>query len=229
MFSITANAATDQPARDASEPLIQCYESFDGTTKEYLLGKCTEADIPVEYMAAIAYNESRFTADAINKANSNGTWDWGMMQINDSCFEFARKNCGINAMSDLLDPYENIDCAIQLFLYHRDFTHDNDMALLRYQVGEGTYAKLSKNGKTTKTYDTVITYVAIYRDYFSDNSFQSPATTCCCLHSLNKDTHNNLCAMLQKHKSAPMTAVGFAEETHEKGDKDFLGESPKVT
>lgn len=127
MLSITVSAATDQPARDVAEPLIQCYESFDGITKEYLLGKCTEADILVEYMAAITYNESRFTADVINKTNSNGIWDWGMMHINDSCFEFAQKNCGISAMSDLRNSYENIGFAIQLFLYGRDFINKRGM------------------------------------------------------------------------------------------------------
>ena len=118
---IILNAATNKFTRETVESLIQCYERFDVTTRELYVRKYIEADIPVEYLAAIAYNESQFTADVINKANSDGTWDFRMMQINYSCFEFAQKHCGISAMSDLRDSYENIGCAIQLFLYHRDF------------------------------------------------------------------------------------------------------------
>lgn len=229
MFSFAADATTNQPASDTSEDLIECYESFDGTVKEYLVGKCSEADIPIEYMAAIAYNESRFTADVINKSNANGTWDWGMMQINDSCFRFAQDNCGISEMRELLDPYQNIDCAIKLFLYHRNFTNDNDLALLRYQVGEGAYAKLNKSGRTTKTYDTVISYVEQYRGYFNNNDFTGAACGCTCFKRVDDIARNDLFVMIGTHKSAPLMAVGFAEKAHRKGEKYFLGEIPKCT
>lgn len=121
------------------------YENWDDDLKEYTHEMCVKNDVEEEYVLAIIYNESRFQADAIG-TNSNGTKDWGLMQINDSTYDFLHENAMVNDMSDLLDERMNIYSGIQILKYHQEYTNSNDDMLLRYQVGEGSYESLKSSG-----------------------------------------------------------------------------------
>jgi len=58
----------------------------------------------------VAYCESRFTPSAVSPTNSNGTRDWGLMQINDvwrSAFPVTWAN--------VLDVQTNVDMAWHIY------------------------------------------------------------------------------------------------------------------
>lgn len=57
---------------------------------------------------AIAYKESRFNPKAINKANKNGTYDIGLMQINSAHLDWLKKDYGITEKDLFSKPKINI-------------------------------------------------------------------------------------------------------------------------
>lgn len=116
---------------------------------------------------AVAFNESRFTEDAVH-VNKNGTIDRGLCQINDSCFSFLYNKGLIDNKEQLFDAYRNIDCYIRLMKYHLDYTQNEDLALLRYQVGAGRYAK-QLSQQQEKIYKTVLGYKDYFTSYMKTN------------------------------------------------------------
>ncbi|WP_413694404.1 lytic transglycosylase domain-containing protein [Psychromonas sp. KJ10-2] len=64
-------------------------------------------DINPSLLKAIAYTESRLKPDAVNKANSNGTVDYGLMQINSWWFE-TLADLGISKSDVINDPCINV-------------------------------------------------------------------------------------------------------------------------
>ena len=63
----------------------------------------------------------------------------------------------IQTKEDLLDPYKNIQAGCALLVYHMRATgYNEDLALLRYQLGEGAYARLLSEGKTTTATHTKV-------------------------------------------------------------------------
>ena len=89
------------------EDIVEAYNGWDEEDKEYLYELCQENDLDYNLLVAVIYNESRFQSDAMH-LNTNKTTDWGLMQINDSCYNFLKEECGISKMKDLLDPKTNI-------------------------------------------------------------------------------------------------------------------------
>lgn len=77
---------------------------LDIKLQRYIYKLCKEKDIPYEITLAIIKTESDFNPNLIHK-NSNGTVDKGLMQINSVHLKWC-KELGI---SDLLDPYQNVD------------------------------------------------------------------------------------------------------------------------
>ena len=156
---VAGSLATTVAAAD--DPLTQ-YESWDEKYKEYAYSICEEDELDYSLFIAIIYNESRFQADATH-LNTNGTTDWGLMQINDVCYGFLSENCDIESMEELLNPYTAIRCGAAILKYHKDYTQNDSLALLRYQVGEGAYKRLIKNGITsTDTHAAVIKVADVY-------------------------------------------------------------------
>ena len=64
-------------------------------------------DINPELLKAIAYTESRLDPIAVNTSNSNGTVDYGLMQINSAWFE-KLKSLGISEDDVINDPCTNV-------------------------------------------------------------------------------------------------------------------------
>lgn len=149
MLSVTTYACDYENCDGLPEEETECpyciYENWDEDLKEYTHKMCKKNGIEEEYVLAIIYNESRFQADVIG-SNSNGTQDWGLMQINDSTLPFLQENAMVNDMSDLLDERMNIYSGIQILKYHKEHTNNSDDMLLRYQVGEGSYEDLKMSG-----------------------------------------------------------------------------------
>lgn len=135
-----------------------CWENWDAEQKEYLFNLCEKYELDYRIMAGVIYNESNFIPTAVGH-NTNGTSDWGLGQINDVCYGFVKQHVDINCMSDLLDPYKNMEAMCAIMDYHKDATGDDAAALLRYQVGEGTYARMLREGDaSTATQAQVLTF-----------------------------------------------------------------------
>lgn len=133
--------------------------------KDYIDKTCREHNIPSSIVLGIIYNESRFTDSALN-LNSNGTYDYGLMQLNDSTFKFLSERIGITNMEELFDSRTNILAGITLLSYHQENTGDINEALVCYQIGEGAYRRMISNGENpNQTYYNVLSYADIFEDY----------------------------------------------------------------
>lgn len=159
--------AYGEPANE-DDP-IKLYELFNEDIKIYITQMSDIYEIPKEYVYAIIYNESRFQSDALN-TNKNKTKDYGLMQINSSCFKFLKKGIGLVTLDELYSPYTNVNAAFALLNYHYDNTGDNDLMLLRYQVGEGRYENLlNSTEKLPDSFWNTYHVMEEYRQYFEEN------------------------------------------------------------
>lgn len=156
---VTISAAADDP--------IGTYDSWKPDLKEYTSRVCDEYGVDYSLALGVIYNESRFKS-GLTHMNSNGTIDYGLMQVNEVNFKYLNKTLGITSMNQLLDDRVGIRCGVHLLAYHKNATGNDSAALLRYQVGEGTYRKYVKNGKhTNDTHGRVWQYRDIYHEYLN--------------------------------------------------------------
>lgn len=148
------------------------YTNWDDELKEYTKELCKENDLEYNRVLAIIWNESRFQADATGY-NTNGTKDYGLMQLNDVTFDFLSERIGIESMEDLYDAKTNILAGITILKYHKDYTDNDDAALLRYQVGEGGYANIIENGKEpNQAYYNVIQKSEEFAEIVNDDDME---------------------------------------------------------
>ena len=153
-----------------AESPIDTYESWKPELKQYTQQICAEYDVDYSLALAVIYNESRFQSGLTHK-NSNGTIDYGLMQVNEVNFDFLQKTVGIKSMWDLLDDKVGIRCGVELLAYHKDYTGEDSSALLRYQIGEGKYRKYIKRGQyTNDTHSKVWQYRETYVEYLSSQN-----------------------------------------------------------
>lgn len=162
---VAVSAAADDP--------IGTYDSWKPDLKEYTSQVCDEYDVDYSLALGVIYNESRFKS-GLTHMNSNGTIDYGLMQVNEVNFKYLNKTLGITSMNQLLDDRVGIRCGVHLLAYHKNATGNDSAALLRYQVGEGTYRKYVKNGKhTNDTHGRVWQYRDIYHEYLNQTIAES--------------------------------------------------------
>lgn len=162
---VTISAAADDP--------IGTYDSWKPDLKEYTSRVCDEYGVDYSLALGVIYNESRFKS-GLTHMNSNGTIDYGLMQVNEVNFKYLKKTLGITSMNQLLDDRVGIRCGVHLLAYHKNATGNDSAALLRYQVGEGTYRKYVKNGKhTNDTHGRVWQYRDIYHEYLNQTIAES--------------------------------------------------------
>lgn len=154
----------------AAEDPIGIYENWSTDLKEYTAQICDEYNVDYGLALGVIYNESRFES-GLTHLNANGTIDYGLMQVNEVNFKYLNKTLGITSMNQLLDDRVGIKCGIHLLAYHKDATGNDSAALLRYQVGEGTYKKYIKRGKyTNDTHGRVWQYRNIYHEYLNQHN-----------------------------------------------------------
>lgn len=159
---VAISAAADDP--------IGTYDSWKPDLKEYTSQVCDEYDVDYSLALGVIYNESRFKS-GLTHMNSNGTIDYGLMQVNEVNFKYLNKTLGITSMNQLLDDRVGIRCGVHLLAYHKNATGNDSAALLRYQVGEGTYRKYVKSGKhTNDIHGRVWQYRDIYHEYLNQNN-----------------------------------------------------------
>lgn len=160
-----------------AESPIDSYLNWDNDLKSYTKQTCQEYDVDYSLALAVIYNESRFQSGLTHK-NSNGTIDYGLMQVNEVNFDFLQRTVGIKSMKDLLNDKIGIRCGVELLAYHKDFTGEDSSALLRYQIGAGKYRQYTNVGKyTNDTHSKVWQYREIYNNYLSDLSKQNDYTS----------------------------------------------------
>lgn len=162
---VAVSAAADDP--------IGTYDSWKPDLKEYTSQVCDEYGVDYSLALGVIYNESRFKS-GLTHMNSNGTIDYGLMQVNEVNFKYLNRTLGITSMNQLLDDRVGIRCGIHLLAYHKNATGNDSAALLRYQVGEGTYKKYIKCGKyTNDTHGRVWQYRDIYHEYLNQTIAES--------------------------------------------------------
>ena len=71
--------------------------------------------VPVKKFSYIMWRESRCQEKVISKKNSNGTRDYGLLQINSSWRTVTRNVCGVKNIDALLDSKCNLKVARYLF------------------------------------------------------------------------------------------------------------------
>ncbi|MBR4765331.1 MAG: transglycosylase SLT domain-containing protein [Clostridia bacterium] len=102
----------------------------------YTIYKAQQNGIDPDLIFCIMWRESNFNPNEISR-NSNGSYDYGLMQINSSNFSFLSQKIGITSMYDLLDPYKNIDCGVYYIAAYMRKYGDMNKALMCYNLGEG--------------------------------------------------------------------------------------------
>lgn len=111
--------------------------------QQYTFQRCQESGLEYEMVLAIMWRESLFQPYAVG-VNKNGTKDSGLMQIND----INRGWLSEHGISDLLDPYQNIDAGT-LILSQYFSKYNENMALMAYQYGEQGMLNKVEEGMTT--------------------------------------------------------------------------------
>lgn len=112
----------------------------------YLLSKIYNVDYSL--IISIMWVESRFDPQALNTANSNGTYDIGLMQINSTNIEWVNELAGREL--DLYNPYDNIEAGILIYSTYKNYWKDKVSetellqrhTLLTYNRGLGGFKKI---------------------------------------------------------------------------------------
>jgi len=94
----------------------------------YLTAKRYNVDY--EDVLAIMYVESKFDVHAVNRGNSNGTTDYGLMQIND--VHLSSRNL---TPEDIMCPYKNIEVAIEILANNASRVGHGERLYLAYNMG----------------------------------------------------------------------------------------------
>lgn len=140
---------------------VETYQSWSDELKSYTQSVCDEYNVDYSLALGVIYNESRFQS-GLTHVNSNGTVDYGLMQVNEVNFDYLNKTLGVRSMSELLDDRTGIRCGVQLLAYHKQYTGNDSAALLRYQIGAGKYKQYLRKGRyTNQTHQQVLTYLHI--------------------------------------------------------------------
>lgn len=118
---------------------------------QMVIASADKYGVPPSLALGIANHESGFNPSATNH-NTNGTTDWGVMQLNDTTVQTL-------GVSNPLDPQQNIDAGVSLLgKYLQQYNGDTTKALWAYASGPGAVA----NGSMNPTATQFIGYVQNY-------------------------------------------------------------------
>lgn len=107
--------------------------------------------VPASVALGIAAHESGFNPGAVN-VNTNGTRDWGVMQLNDTTVSTL-------GVSNPLDPIQNIEAGVGLIgKYIKQYSGDIGKALWAYANGPTAVAR----GNMTPGASGFVSYVTSY-------------------------------------------------------------------
>ena len=117
----------------------------DEALRQSIAALCEESGVPVLLAYAVIDRESSWNADAVNADGSC----YGLMQIHEVNFESLRRELGL---SDLTDPYQNVQAGIYLLSDYISRYLDYHMALMCYNCGEAGARKLWARGQYESDY-----------------------------------------------------------------------------
>ena len=121
-------------------------------------------------VVAVAWQESRFQADAYG-TNHNNSVDRGLMQLNSSTFQTLSADVFFN-------PYVNADYGTSYLRKTLDMSGNIITALAMYNAGPGRVDRLGAPASTLKYIDKIITYKNnLVRDYYRFNGMGSVLVT----------------------------------------------------
>lgn len=110
---------------------------------------------------SIAQTESSFNPAAVSKPNSNGTQDYGLMQINSSNFA----SLGLTSAT-ALDPQSNINAAMSLLSTYTQKYGDNPQLIAwAYNAGPGSVASGSIPASTSNYVSQVVSGLDQFSSY----------------------------------------------------------------
>ncbi len=114
-------------------------------------------DVPMGLLLAISYTESRFKTRARN-TNTNGTKDYGLMQIN-SVWATQAKKMGYSWQKIKSNPCENVMFGSQILKYNHKRMGSWSSAIGAYNAGFGNTPKAKK--RRQKYYNLVMQHHAV--------------------------------------------------------------------
>ena len=82
---------------------VETYQGWSDELKSYTQSVCDEYNVDYSLALGVIYNESRFQS-GLTHVNSNGTVDYGLMQVNEVNFDYLNKTLGwmIERASDVV-------------------------------------------------------------------------------------------------------------------------------
>lgn len=168
---ILTTLATDGECSNACD--TDCYKclyfEWDDELKEYTERVCKEYGVSHSIVLGIIWNESRFNSNATN-LNSNGTTDYGLMQLNDVTFDFLSETIGLKSMDELYDAKTNILAGVNILSHYKEDTNNDLIALIKYQVGEGGYQSMLQTGsEPNKAFYSVVNKSNLFDKIISNN------------------------------------------------------------
>jgi len=100
--------------------------------QQMITAAANEYGVPASLALAVAQVESNFNPNAVSPTNTNGTTDYGVMQINSA-------NVSSLGLTDPLDPQQNIDAGVSMLaqLYNQ-YGGDTTQVLWAYNAGPGS-------------------------------------------------------------------------------------------
>jgi len=137
-----------------------------------IIEKAIKHNIPVNLAFSLAYAESSYNVRSMNYENANGTFDFGLFQLNSQYFEYNKKN---------MEFAVNADKALEFLfdLYARYGSYD--LALIHYNAGKIqrfnplTERHLKRIWEKEKELNEW--FNEIFRDKISRNSYKSEVLT----------------------------------------------------
>jgi hypothetical protein len=121
---------------------------------------CEEYGADYDLILSIMKLESNYESEAYNTANSNGTTDYGYMQINSGNTEWVDQLAGRDV--DLSNPLDNIEAGILIYQFYESYWKNHGVegdnliqyTLNSYNMGLGGYKRV---GLVSRSYDRNIT------------------------------------------------------------------------
>jgi soluble lytic murein transglycosylase-like protein len=115
--------------------------------QEFTYQKCIQYDVDYIMVLAIMQTESRFKPDVIKDGN------YGLMQINESNFQYLKESMGI---TDFLDPQQNIEAGIFFLSGIYENNTEPEKILMVYNMGGRIAQELWDMGRESTGYSRAI-------------------------------------------------------------------------
>ena len=115
---------------------------LDKDLQLYTYNLCQEKQVDYNLVLAVMWNESRFDVNALNY-NTNGTYDYGIMQVNDIMKDYALEKCNV---TDLNNTKDNILVGTTR-LSEMVQKYGENQGLIAYGLGENGMKQLNHRGK----------------------------------------------------------------------------------